>query len=60
MQVGYGKDFQASRDIDNTVNNTFRLISNDLEETIKRITNPLALYRRGKVGMLVASNQSAM
>ena len=49
-QVGYDKDFQASRDIDNSVNNAFRWISDDLEEIVKRITNPLAIYRSGKVG----------
>ena len=49
-QVGYGKDFQASRDIDNSVNNTFRWISNDLEEMVKRLTNPLRRFQVGKVG----------
>ncbi len=48
-QGGYGKDFQASRDIDNSVNNTFRWISNDLEEIIKRVTNPLRRFQTGKV-----------
>ena len=50
MQVGFGKDFQASRDIENSVNNAFRWISDDLAELIKRFSNPLAIYRMGKVG----------
>ena len=49
MQVGFGKDFQASRDIDNSVN-AFRWISDDLAELIKRFSNPMALHRSGKVG----------
>ena len=54
-QVGFGEDFQASRDIDNTVNNTFRLISDDLEELIKRVVMPLRSFATGKVQTWQAS-----
>lgn len=58
VQVGFGEDFQASRDIDNSVNNTFRLISDDLEELVKRIVMPLRRFSRGKVRTWSASHLS--
>lgn len=48
-KVGFGKDFQASRDIDNSVNNTFRLLSNDFEEAMRRMVFPLRRYSRSAV-----------
>ena len=54
QQVGFGEDFKASRDIDNTVNNTFRLISDDLEELIRRVVMPLRRFARGKVQTWIA------
>jgi hypothetical protein len=47
--VGFGKDFQASRDIDNTVSNTFRLLGAFLEEAVLRAGNPLRAYSRAPV-----------
>jgi hypothetical protein len=42
--VGFGKDFQASRDIDNSVSNNFRLLQSFLEEATKRAGNPLRRF----------------
>jgi hypothetical protein len=48
-KIGFGRDFKASRDIDNSVNNTFRLLSNDFEETMRRVVFPLRKYSFSKV-----------
>ena len=47
-KVGFGRDFQASKDIDNPVN-TFRLITDNMEEGIRRIFYPFRKYSRSKV-----------
>lgn len=47
-KVGFGQDFQASKDIDNPVN-TFRLMTDNMEEGIRRIFDPFRKYSRGKV-----------
>ena len=47
-KVGFGQDFQASKDIDNPVN-TFRLMTDNMEEGIRRIFYPLRKYSRSKV-----------
>ena len=51
-KVGFGRDFGASRDIDNTVNNTFRLVTNDFEENMRRAVFPLRKYSRSKVTLI--------
>lgn len=48
-KIGFGRDFAASRDIDNTVNNTFRLLTNDFEEAMRRAVFPLRKYSRSQV-----------
>ena len=53
-KVGFGRDFAASRDIDNPVN-TFQLISDNLEEGIRRIFNPFRKYSRSKVTLSLSS-----
>ena len=57
-KVGFGRDFEASRDIDNPVN-TFQLISDNLEEGIRRIFNPFRKYSRSKVTPLSLSSRQA-
>ena len=47
-KVGFGRDFQASKDIDDPIN-TFRLITDNMEEGIRRIFNPFRKYSRSKV-----------
>ena len=47
-KVGFGQDFQASKDIDNPVN-TFRLMTDNMEEGIRRIFYPFRKYSRSKV-----------
>lgn len=49
MQVGFGKDFQASRDIDNDVGRSFRLLGSFLQESIKRLGSPLRQFSRATV-----------
>ena len=53
-KVGFGRDFVASRDIDNPVN-TFQLISDNLEEGIRRIFNPFRKYSHSKVTLSLSS-----
>ena len=50
-KVGFGRDFQASKDINSRVN-TFQLISDNLEEGIRRVFNPWRKYSRSKVRAL--------
>ena len=38
-KVGFGRDFAASKDIDNPVN-TFQMLTDDLEESVYRLINP--------------------
>lgn len=47
-KVGFGADFKASVDINSRVN-TFQLISDNLEEGIRRIFNPFRQYSLSKV-----------
>ena len=47
--VGFGKDFRASRDIDDTSSNTFALLTNFLQEATLRSNNPMRKYWRSKV-----------
>ena len=47
-KVGFGRDFQASKDIDNPVN-TFQLLTDDLEESVHRLINPWRKYSLSKV-----------
>ena len=47
-KVGFGRDFQASKDINSRMN-TFQLISDNLEEGIRRVFNPWRKYSRSKV-----------
>jgi len=47
-KVGFGRDFQASKDIDNPVN-TFQLLTDDLEESVNRLINPWRKYSLSKV-----------
>ncbi|CAL8464888.1 g4423 [Coccomyxa elongata] len=46
--VGFGKDFRASRDIDDTTSNTFALLTNFLHEVTLRSNNPMRKYWRSK------------
>ena len=48
-QVGFGRDFQASRDIDNDVGRSFRLLGSFLQESIKRLGSPLRQFSRAAV-----------
>ena len=48
-QVGFGKDFQASRNIHNDVGQTFRLVGSFLVEAVKRNSNPLRQYSQSPV-----------
>ncbi len=50
-KVGFGRDFQASKDIDNPVN-TFQQLTDDLEESMTRIINPWRKYSLSKVWLL--------
>ena len=50
-KVGFGRDFQASKDITSRVN-TFQLISDNLEEGIRRVFNPWRKYSHSKVRAL--------
>ena len=47
-KVGFGRDFQASKDIDNPVN-TFQQLTDDLEESVNRLINPWRKYSLSKV-----------
>jgi len=47
-KVGFGRDFQASKDIDNLVS-TFQLLTDDLEEGVNRLINPWRKYSLSKV-----------
>lgn len=49
MQVGFGKDFQASRNIDNDVGKNFRLLGSFLSEAVKRSGSPLRQFSRSPV-----------
>ena len=52
-QVGFGKDFGASRSIDNTANtDPCRLLTNFLEEAVKQAGNPLRIHSRSLVHCL--------
>lgn len=48
-QVGFGKDFQASRNIDNDVGRNFRLLGSFLRESVKRSGSPLRQFSRSQV-----------
>ena len=47
-KVGFGRDFAASRDINNPVN-TFQMLTDDLEEGVHRLINPWRKYSRSQV-----------
>ena len=47
-KVGFGRDFQASKDIDNPVN-TFQQLTDDLEEGVHRLIHPWRKYSLSKV-----------
>ncbi len=47
-KVGFGRDFEASKDIDNPVN-TFQLLTDDLEESVHRLIHPWRKYSLSKV-----------
>ena len=47
-KVGFGRDFAASKDIDNPVN-TFQQLTDDLEESTLRQINPWRKYSLSKV-----------
>ena len=47
-KVGFGRDFQASKDIDNPVN-TFQQLTDDLEESVHRLIHPWRKYSLSKV-----------
>ena len=49
VQVGFGKDFQASRNIHNDVGQIFRLLGSFLVEAVKRNGSPLRQYSRSPV-----------
>ena len=49
LQVGFGKDFQASRNIDNDVGRNFRLLGSFLTEVVKRNGDPLRQFSRSPV-----------
>ena len=49
MQVGFGKDFQASRNIRNDVGKNFRLLGSFMVEAVKRTGSPLRQYSRSPV-----------
>ena len=49
LQVGFGKDFQASRNIDNDVGRNFRLLGSFLTEAVKRSGDPLRQFSRSAV-----------
>jgi len=49
VQVGFGKDFQASRNIDNDVGKNFRLLGSFLSEGVKRSGSPLRQFSRSPV-----------
>ena len=49
LQVGFGKDFQASRNIDNDVGRNFRLLGSFLTEAVKRNGDPLRQFSRSPV-----------
>ena len=58
-KVGFGRDFAASKDIDNPVN-TFQQLTNDLEESTLRQINPWRKYSLSKViqSALASAHQS--
>ncbi len=47
--VGFGTDFKASRNIDDTTHNTFALLTTFLKEAVTRSGNPFRKYSRCKV-----------
>ena len=47
-KVGFGRDFQASKDIDNLVS-PLQLLTDDLEEGVNRLINPWRKYSLSKV-----------
>lgn len=47
--VGFGTDFKASRNIDDTMHNTFALLTTFLKEAVTRSGNPFRKYSRSKV-----------
>ena len=47
-KVGFGRDFQASKDIDDPVN-TFQRLTDDLEESVHRLIHPWRKYSLSKV-----------
>ena len=47
-KVGFGRDFQASKDIDDPVN-TFQQLTDDLEESVHRLIHPWRKYSMSKV-----------
>jgi hypothetical protein len=49
LQVGFGKDFQASRNIDNDVGRNFHLLGSFLTEAVKRNGDPLRQFSRSQV-----------
>ena len=53
-KVGFGRDFQASKDIDNPVN-TFQQLTDDLEESVTRLINPWRKYSLSKVWRWILS-----
>jgi hypothetical protein len=48
-KVGFGKDFAASRDIDSAANNTFHMLADNFEETMRRTVFPLRRFSRAPV-----------
>lgn len=56
-KVGFGRDFQASKDIDNPVN-TFQQLTDDLEESVHRLIHPWRKYSLSKVPRLSHPHQS--
>ncbi len=55
VQVGFGKDFQASRNIDNDVGKNFRLLGSFLSEAVKRSGSPLRQFSRSPVCIALPS-----
>lgn len=53
--VGFGKDFRASRNIDDKTTNTFALITSFLQEAVLRAGNPMRKFWRSKVTQLLYS-----
>jgi hypothetical protein len=53
--VGFGKDFRASRNIDDKTTNTCALITSFLQEAVLRAGNPMRKFWRSKVTHLLYS-----